>query len=220
MTLPGGRRGQVLAWALALAIGVAAAAAIALPAWWAWSRYQGIAAESESRIERYQRIASARADLQRALDAIKAREASRFFLKNTASTQAGAELTELVRSAVEGQGGRLTSVQPATVKDDAGYRLYTLPVGFVATPANMTRVLLALETGLPYLLFDSVTLRATVPRGYKGVPNVEPEVSLTLEVQAYGPRDPARASAPRASGSGAASPTPAAAPAPAAPGRG
>lgn len=206
MTLPTGRQGIWAAWALALACAAAVVAAIAAPAWFAWQRYDAIAADAAEKIERYRRISVNREEYQRALDAVKARESARFFLKNTASTQAGAELTDLVRAAVESNGGRLSSIQPVTVKDDSGYRLYTLPVGFVATPGNLARILLTLETTLPYLLLDQVTLRATVPRGYKGVPNVEPEVSVTLEVQAYGHKDPARSAGARTPATSAATP--------------
>ncbi|MFN3628821.1 MAG: type II secretion system protein GspM [Casimicrobiaceae bacterium] len=197
MTLPTGRQGVLAAWALAFACAATVVAAIAVPAWFAWKRYDTIANDAAEKTERYQRISVNREEYQRALEAVKARESARFFLKNTASTQAGSELTDLVRAAVEANGGRLSSIQPATVKDDSGYRLYTLPVGFVATPANLARILLTLETTLPYLLLEQVTLRATVPRGYKGVPNVEPEVSVMLEVQAYGHKDPTRGTGAR-----------------------
>ncbi|MCX8097695.1 MAG: type II secretion system protein GspM [Casimicrobiaceae bacterium] len=203
MKLPTGARGVTAAWLLALACAAAGVAAIALPAWWAWKRYEDIAADAQAKIDRYRKLTVNREDYLRALEAVKAREASRFFLKNTAATQAGSELTDLVRAAIESNGARLTSIQPATVREDSGYRLYSLPIGFVATPANLAKVLLALETTVPYLFLEAVTLRATVPRGYKGVPNVEPEVSVTLEVQAYGFRDASRAAGTR---SGAAAP--------------
>jgi hypothetical protein len=52
-----------------------------------------------------------------------AREGSRrFFLKNSAANLAGAELQELVRAAVEGNGGRITISQNQTPKEEGRYR--------------------------------------------------------------------------------------------------
>jgi hypothetical protein len=97
---------------------------------------------------------------------------------------------------LESNGARLTSIQPTTVKDDAGFRLYSLNIGFNATPAALQKTLYAIETALPYLFLENVTLRATVPRGYKPAPNQEPEVSAQIEVQAYGPKDAAKGARP------------------------
>ena len=71
-------------------------------------------------------------------------------------------------------------------------------MGFNATPSALQKTLYAIETAIPYLFIENVTLRATVPRGYKPPPNQEPEVSATMEVQAYGPKDVARTPRPPA----------------------
>lgn len=192
MTLPTGIRGRALAVALTLLAIAVVAACIAVPAYLLHERYDSARAGAEERIDRYRRVASQRAEHQRALDVIKARESSRFFLKSSATTLAGAELTDLVRPMIETNGARLTAVQATTVKDDSGFRLYSLNVGFNATPAALQKTLYAIETSLPYLFIENVTLRSTVPRGYKPAPNQEPEVSAQIEVQAYGPKEASR----------------------------
>lgn len=194
MTLPTGSRGRALAALLALFAIAAVVAVIAVPAYVLKQRYESAQLAAEERIDRYQRVAAQRADHQRALDVLKARESARFFLKNTAPNLGGAELTDLVRPLLETNGSRLTSIQPVTVKDEAGFRLYSLNVGFNATPASLQKTLYALETAVPYLILDSVTLRATVPRGYKPPPNQEPEVTAQVEIQAYGLKDTGRTS--------------------------
>jgi general secretion pathway protein M len=196
MTLPDGTRGRLLAVTLALLLLAAIAAGIAVPVYLLHQRYDDVRSSAEERIDRYRRVAALRGEYQRALDVIKARESGRFFLKSPAPTLAGAELTDLVRPLLEANGARLTSIQPTTVKDDAGFRLYSLNIGFNATPAALQKTLYALETGLPYLFIDNITLRATVPRGFKPAPNQEPEVSAQIEVQAYGPKDPAKSARP------------------------
>ena len=192
MTWPTGLRGRLLAIALLLLAVCAVIAAVAVPAYVLYHRYDEARTAAQERVDRYRRVASLRPDYQRALDVLKARESGRFFLKNTAPNLGGVELTDLVRQMVESNGSRLTSIQPPTVKDEGGFRVYSLSVGFNATPASLQKTLYAVETSIPYLFVENTTLRATVPRGYKPPPNQEPEVSATMEVQAYGPKDVAR----------------------------
>lgn len=196
MILPVGRKGRALAILLVALCAAAVVAAVAVPAYLLNKRYDSVIAEAESKIERYQKLAASRSEQQKAIDVIKAREGARFFLRNTAPNLAGAELTDLVRPLIETNGSRLTSIQPATLKEEAGFRLYTINVGFNATPANLQKTLYALETAMPYLFFENLTLRATVPRGFRPQPNQEPEVAVQVEIQAYGIKDAPRAPRP------------------------
>jgi general secretion pathway protein M len=195
MILPVGSKGRFAALMLAL-LGLAAiVAAVAVPAYLLHQRYDSVIANAEDKIERYRKLAANRSEQQKAIDVIKSREGNRFFLRNTVPNLAGAELTDLVRPLIETNGARLTSIQPATVKEEAGFRLYSLNVGFNATPANLQKTLYALETALPYLFFENLTLRATVPRGFRPQPNQEPEVTAQVEIHAYGIKEPPRGSA-------------------------
>jgi general secretion pathway protein M len=199
MNLPTGIRGRALAVLLVLLLVCAVVAAVAVPAYLLHHRYSEARAAAENRIDRYQRIASSKVEHQRALDVIKARESGRFFLKNSAPNLGGAELTDMVRPLLESNAARLTSIQPVTVRDEGGFRVYSLNVGFNGTPAALQKALYAIETAIPYLFVETATLRATVPRGYKPPPNQEPEVTVQIEVQAYGPKSmPARGVAPAA----------------------
>ncbi len=203
MNLPVGLRGRLLAVLLLLLVIAAGIAAVAVPAYVLYDRYDEAQTVAQERIDRYRRVSSQRADHQRALDLLKARESARFFLKNSAPNLGGSELTDLVRPMLEANGSRLTSIQPPTVKDEAGFRVYSLSVGFNSTPSALQKTLYAIETSIPYLFIENIALRATVPRGYKPPPNQEPEVSATMEVQAYGPKDATRnPRAPAAGGTG------------------
>lgn len=206
MNLPIGPKGRLLAVGLVLLTVCAVVASIAVPAYILYTRYDNAINTATERVDRYQRVASQRAELQKALDVLKSRESSRFFLKNAATNLGGAELTDMVRPMIEANGARLTSVGQITVKDDSGFRLYSLPMGFNGTPAALQKTLFALETSIPYLFVDSATFRATVPRGYKPPPNQEPEVTVQLEIQAYGPKEAPRA-AKAATTSSASTPT-------------
>ena len=198
MNFPTGIRGRVLAVLLVLLTVSAVVAAVTVPAYVLYQRYDEARSAAEGRIDRYQRISSTKGEHQRALDVLKARESGRFFLKNSAPNLGGAELTDLVRPMLETNAARLTSIQPVTVRDEGGFRVYSLNVGFNATPAALQKTLYALETSIPYLFIENVTLRATVPRGYKPPPNQEPEVSAQIEVQAYGPKLTSKVAQPTA----------------------
>jgi general secretion pathway protein M len=198
MNLPIGIRGRLLAVLMLLLAVALAVAALAVPAYVLYTRYSTERTAVEERIDRYNRLSSQRVEHQRALDMLKSLESARFFLKNSAPNLGGAELTDMVRPLLETNTARLTSIQAVTVKDDGGYRAYSLNVGFNATPTALQKTLFALETAIPYLFIESVTMRATVPRGYKPPPNQEPEVSVQLEVQAYGPKSINKGATPAA----------------------
>jgi general secretion pathway protein M len=200
MNLPIGIRGRLLAVLLLLLAVAAIVAALAVPAYLLYNRYSTERSAVEERIDRYNRLSSQRIEHQKALDMLKSLESARFFLKNSAPNLGGAELTDMVRPLLESNTARLTSIQPVTVKDDGGYRAYSLNVGFNATPAALQKTLFALETAIPYLFIENITMRATVPRGYKPPPNQEPEVSVQLEVQAYGPKSINKGAVPAAAG--------------------
>jgi general secretion pathway protein M len=196
MIFPTGAKGRATAFLLALTVVAAIAAAVAVPAYLLHKRYDGEIERIEFKLDKYRKAAANRVEQQKAIDVIKAREGSRFFLRNTSANLAGAELTDLVRPLIESNGSRLTSIQPPTAKEEAGFRLYTINVGFNATPANLQKTLFALETALPYLFFENLRLTATVPRGFKPAPNQEPEIAAQLEIQAYGIKEPPRGARP------------------------
>jgi hypothetical protein len=140
--------------------------------------------------------------LRRALDAMKERDGRRFFLKNTAPNLAGAELQEIVKAAVEGNGGRITTSQNTSAREDGRFKQIGVNVQFFATTPALQKVLNALESQQPYLLVDNLTVRPlNAFRGFKPAPGAEPEVNVQLDVSgfAYSDVKPA-APAPPASG--------------------
>ena len=110
MNLPVGLRGRLLAVLLLLLVIGAAIAAVAVPAYVLYHRYDDAQTAAQDRIDRYHRVSSQRAEHQRALDLLKARESARFFLKNSAPNLGGSELTDLVRPMLEANGSRLISI--------------------------------------------------------------------------------------------------------------
>jgi len=140
----------------------------------------------QDRIEVYRRVAAQTPELKKALEALRAKDGRRFFLHNTAPNLAGAELQDLVRAAIENNGGRITTIQTAQPREDGRFRQVGINVQIFATTPNLQKIIYALETQTPYTLIENVTVRPlNAFRGFKPAPGNEPELSVLLDVSAF-----------------------------------
>jgi len=196
------------AQARALALGLLVAAAVLVlgvflaPVLMLHRHYDDAIESWTSRLETYRRVAAQAPELRLALDAMRSKDGRRFFLRNTAPNLAGAELQELVKSAIEGGGGRITTSQSPAPREDGGFRQIVASVQFFATVPNLQRILHAIETREPYLVVENVTIRPTNAfRGFKPAAGQEPEVNVQFDVTAWAMPEapkPAPAAAPAA----------------------
>jgi general secretion pathway protein M len=155
--------------------------------------YNNAISSMDDRLETYRRVAAQAPEYRKALDLMRDKDARRFFLKNTAANLAGAELQELVRSAVEGNGGRITTSQNQTPKEDGRYRQIGLNVQFFASTPNLQKILYALETQQPYLSIENLTLRPlNAFRGFRPGAGQEPEINVQLDVVGFDFSEPAK----------------------------
>lgn len=159
--------------------------------------YDAAIADTSDKLQRYQRIAAQAPAFRAALDAMQQRDGRRFFLRNTASNLAGAELQELVKAAIESNGGRITTSQNTSPRDDGRFREIGVNVQFFATTPALQRILLAIETHQPYLIVENLTARPlNAFRGFKPAPGQEPELNVQLDVGAWAFPEPARTATP------------------------
>ena len=153
------------------------------------------------RLERYRRVAAQAPELRRALELMKEKDGRRFYLKNTAPNLAGAELADLVRAAIENNGGRITTSQNPGPRDEGRFKQLTVNVQFFATTPALARILRALDTQLPYLVVDNLTIRPlNAFRGFRPGPGQEPENNVQLDVSALAYPEASRTPAPPAGG--------------------
>ncbi len=187
MNLParGSAVSQRLALAVLLLLVISLIALIAAPTWWLHRRYDHDEEAFRSKLIRFQEMAVQHGEYAKALEALKARNGRRFYLKATAINLAGAEVQDLVRTAVESNGARLGSIQIGQPRDDGGHRAVPVSVQLVANVQSLQRLLFALETQVPFLFIDSMTLRTAVFRGFRPVPGVEPDINVQLDVSAF-----------------------------------
>jgi hypothetical protein len=155
--------------------------------------YDGVIGDLTDRLERYRRVSAQAPDLRRALDVMKERDGRRFYLKNTAPNLAGAELSDLVRGAIESNGGRITTSQNPGPRDEGRFKQVSVAVQFFATTPALARILQALDTQIPYLTVDNLSIRPlSAFRGFRPGPGQEPENNVQLEVSALAYPEPAK----------------------------
>ena len=186
---------QQRAAALALLVGVVVAvlALLLLPVLLLHRHYDDAIADTTDRVERMRRVAAQAPELRRALDAMKARDGRRFFLKNTAPNLAGAELQEMVKATVENNGGRITTSQNTSPREDGRFKQIGVNVQFFATTPALQKILATLETQQPYLVVDNITVRPlNAFRGFKPAAGAEPEVNVQLDVVGFAYAEPAK----------------------------
>jgi len=186
-------RQRALAVVLLVAAVVAVLAVLFVPLYLLHKHYDDKIAEFSDRIERYRRIAAQAPEYRKALDTIRAKDGRRFFLKNTAPNLAGAELQEQVRTAIESNGGRITTSQNQGPKDDGRFRQITVSVQFFASSPSLQKILYTLESQPPYLSVENITVRPlNAFRGFKPAIGQEPEVNVQLDVAGYALAEPDR----------------------------
>jgi len=191
-------RQRALAVALLAAAIVAVLAVVLGPVALLHRHYDRAITDTSDLLVRYQRIAAQAPELRKALDAMQQRDGRRFFLRNTATNLAGAELQELVKAAIEGNGGRITTSQNTSPREDGRFREIGVNVQFFATTPSLQKILLAIETHQPYLIVNNLTARPlNAFRGFKPAPGQGPELNVPLDVGAWAyPETPKSAAAP------------------------
>lgn len=139
------------------------------------------------RIDRFQRIASTRSEVVKRLDAMRAKEPRKFFLRSGAPALSAAEAQEAVRSIVEANGGKLITMQAPSSREDGRHRQITVNVQLTANIQALRRILHAIETTTPYLFIENLTIRSQVTGQHRPAPGQEPEVFVHFDVNGYTP---------------------------------
>ena len=181
------RQSRALALALLLLALISGLALVLAPFLLLHRHYDRAIETLQDRIEVYQRVAAQRPELAKALEAVRAKDGRRFFLRSTAPNLAGAELQDLVRTAIENNSGRITTIQTVQPREDGRFRQVGINVQLFATTPNLQKTLYTLETQTPYVVIENITVRPlNAFRGFKPAPGSEPELSVLLDVSAFG----------------------------------
>lgn len=177
--------GRILAVSLLLALLLVLTAAVVSANRWAHRRYDEPIAERLDRIARYDRIAAQGGDLERAIDAVKAKNASRFYLKSSSPSLAAADIQQVMQALLEADALRLESMQIAPHKDEGEHRRITLNLRLRGKLANIQHLFYALESTQPYLFIDNMIIQSSVRYNYVPTPGVEPDVIAQFDLSGY-----------------------------------
>ena len=176
------RRLAVLLLVVAVLVVVAA---IAVPTWMAHRHYDNAIADFSDKLARYQRIASTRPLLQRELEALRAKETRKLFLRSGTTAISAAEAQEAIRGIIEQNGGKLITMQAPTSHDDGRYRQIIVSVQLTSNMIALRRILNAIETHTPLLFVDNIMVRTQVQSNFRPAPGAEPEMFVTLDVTGF-----------------------------------
>lgn len=170
-----------------LVVAVVLGLALLIAPWLMFHHHYDTAIDSMAdRLVRYRRVAAQGPEYRKALDAVRARDGRRFFLKNTAPNLAGAELQDMVKAAIENNAGRLTTVSITAPRDDGRFRVIGVNLQLFSTTANLQKILYSIETQQPYLVVENIRLSPlNAFRGFKPAPGVEPEINVLLDVAGF-----------------------------------
>jgi general secretion pathway protein M len=174
-----------LAIGVLLAVLAAGAAIILLPVWMLNRHYNDALDDYLGKLERYSRIAGTRTDIAKQLEAVRAKEPRKNFLRGGTASLAAAEAQEAIRGIVERSGGKLITMQPPSTKDEGRYRQITVNVQLTANVIALRSILHAIETNVPYLFVDNLSVRSQVPGNFRPTPGGEPEMFVQMDVIGY-----------------------------------
>jgi hypothetical protein len=178
-------RSRAAALGLLVALVLVVGAAIAIPVWMLHRHYDVALEDTASKYDRYRRIAGTRPEVAKELDAMRAKDARKFFLRSGAAALSAAEEAEVLRSLIEQSGGRLITMQSPTAKEDGRYRQITVNVQLTANIVALRKFLYAIENNTPFLFIDSLQVRTQVPPNFKPQPGQEPEMFVMVDVTGY-----------------------------------
>lgn len=164
---------------------VAALALVSIPLWLAHRHYDSAISDLSDRLDRYRRVAATRPEVTRALEAVRAKESRKFFLRAGGAALSAAEAQEAMRTLVEGSGGKLITMQVPAARDEGRYRQVTVNVQLTANIQALRRILYTIETGTPMLFVDNLMVRSQVPSTFRPGPGAEPDVFVQFDVYGY-----------------------------------
>jgi general secretion pathway protein M len=184
-TVPQSLRSRRAALAILVAVVAIAVAIVAVPYWLLHRHYDVALSQGKDRLERFSRIAATRDAVTAQRDAMRAKETRRLFLRSGPPALSAAEAQETVRGLIEASGARLITMQAPVSKEEGRYRLITANVQLTANIQALRKILAAVETSVPYLFIDNLTVRSQVPATFKPQPGADPEMFVQFDVSGY-----------------------------------
>lgn len=182
MTREQGRRAAVGLLILAAFVVIAA---VVVPFYVLNRHYDTALTDLGDKLERYKRIAGSRAAATAQLEAMRAMEPRKAFLRSGAPALSAAEAQEALRTIIESNGGKLITMQAPVAKEEGRYRQLTVNVQLTGTIFALRKILHAIEANQPALFVENLQLRSQVPANFKPNPGAEPDIYMQMDVSGF-----------------------------------
>jgi general secretion pathway protein M len=178
-------RSRALALGLLLCALLVVIAALAAPIFLVHRHYDQKLESLNDRLGRYQRVVANRAELARRLEQMRALDGRRFYLRIAGPALAAGQIQELEKSIIEGNGGRLTSMQIQPHKDEGAYRRVAVSVQVLGSMIAIQSILLTLEAREPFLFVDNLNVRSLSSETTKDPAAAEGGLVVQFDVIGY-----------------------------------
>ncbi|MDP2827030.1 MAG: type II secretion system protein GspM [Sulfuricellaceae bacterium] len=182
------RQSTQLAVVLLLAVILLMSVAVSVPFIWAHSHYNQAIDEKTDLLNRYQRVGAMRQGLNDQIEAIKAKDARKLYLKNTVPALAASEIQEAAKAVIESNGGKIVSMQIQEHKDDGRFRKIGINIQMAAGIASLQKIVHALETRQPYLIIDNMAIRNMVWMA-KSAAAANPDYTVQFDLSGFAIQD-------------------------------
>ncbi|MDR0588773.1 MAG: type II secretion system protein M [Burkholderiales bacterium] len=162
---------------------IAMIALIVLPLYFLHRYYDRQIEQQETLLARYTQLTAKAETIPQTIEALKARDTAKYYLKNTADNLAAAEVQDIVRAAILSRSGKIVSTQNLPSGETEGIPKIGVNVQFTGTLDAVQQVLSSLESHVPYLVIENLLIRPqNVTRDYHPTPGIEPECLVSMEV--------------------------------------
>lgn len=179
------QRSRRTAVGLLIAAALGVLAVVIVPFWLLNRHYDAALADMGDKLDRYRRISASRSVATQQLEAARALEPRKGFLRTGAAALSAAEAQEAMRSMIEANGGRLITMQAPVAKDDGRYRQLTVNVQLTGNIFALRKIIHAIETNQPALFIESLQVRSQVPANFKPNPGNEPDLYMQMDVSGF-----------------------------------
>lgn len=140
------------------------------------------------RLQRQQTIAGREQQVSQALETVKQQfQQQTYFTSSSTEALASAELQNIVKTAVSDAGGQLTSTQGLPGKLDDGFFRIAVKVRMTANMEALVSILHSIETAVPVLIVDQLTINPVRGRRNRKTRRLEPseQMNISFEVVSF-----------------------------------
>lgn len=176
---------RLLAVALLVAVLATAGFAVYLPWKRAHAHYDAAIEDTLDHLARYRRIAAQRASIEANIAALRKRNAGRFYLTASAPALAASEIQQKAQAIVEANALKVESTQIGTHKDEGWRRRVTVNFRLTGPWPAVHKALYEIESTVPYLYLENLSILSGVTRAFRHMPGVEPDIQVQFDVYAY-----------------------------------